>query len=329
VLLADILSELMWRKLSWLYWRDFTKPKTTETEREDWNEIEESYNYYTTQQNGATPIRCLFSNIGIEKDGHWSSKLTFEHAAQLERVPSYTISLFSEFGTTYNIEYSHDKLLQMSDDLRFCRQFRENVILGDEQDASNISIDARRVVSDVWYMTECKPICKPWLLSVPFGMLKFIFAKTQRCKWRWLSKSMCAWENLINQIGFVKFRYIAEGNTEHTRTNKGDKFLAKLTNPIRYDTRAFRKLADCRHRPFMAEIHTTLEVENTPAIRQAYLRAEFKNRPEVFYTNTNEDEMMYLQKQFSDKKLLAAQLAKWREKYPEEYAEFRAKYNTE
>ena len=329
VILADILAGLMWQKLSWLYWREHPKRKHTDTQREDWREIEESYHYYTTKQDGVKPIKCLFSNIGIEKEGCWSSKLTFEHAAQLERVPSYTISLFSEFGTTYSLEYSHDKLLQMSDDLRFCRQFRENVIMGDEQDASNISIDARRVVSDVWYMTECRPILQPLLLMLPFKILKAFFSKTQKFKFRWLSWFMSNWEQLVNQIGFVRFRYIAEGNTEHTRTNDKGLFIAKCTNPVRYDTRAFRKLADCRSKPFKAEIHTTLEVENTPEIRQAYLRAEFKNRPDVFLTNKNADEMLGLENEFWNKEILADKLRKWREQYPDKYREFCAKHGIE
>ena len=217
----------------------------------------------------------------------------------------------------------------MSDDLRFCRQFRENVIMGDEQDASNISIDARRVVSDVWYMTECKPMIKPLMLTIPFNILKWFFSKTQRFKNKPLSKIMSAWESLINKIGFVKFRYVKEGNTEHMRTAKRGVFIAKLTNPVRYDTRAFRKLADCRNKPFKAQVHTTLEVENSPEIRQAYLRAEFKNRPDIFYTNTNETEMLELESEYWNKEILQDKLAKWREQYPEKYAEFQAKYGSD
>ena len=329
VILADILAGLMWQKLSWLYWKNYPRKKTTQTQIEDWKEIEESYKYYTTKQDGVMPIKCLNSNIGIEKEGKWSSKLTFEHAAQLERVPSYSISLFSEFGTTYSLEYSQEKLLQMSDDLRFCRQFRENVIMGDEQDASNISIDARRVVSDVWYMTECKHILQPLLLLIPFKILKGFFSATQWFKWKWLSKIMSAWENLINQIGFVRFRYIREGNTEHTRTNNRGVFIAKLTNPVKYDTRAFRKLADCRNKPFKTELHTTLEVEDTPAIRQAYLRAEFKNRPDVFYTNKNELEILGLENEFWNREILMDKLRKWRKDYPVKYQAFCEKFGIE
>ena len=324
VILADILAGLMWKKLSWLHWRDYKKKRRTDTEQEDWDEIAESYQYYTTKQNGRRPIKCLFSNIGIEKSGSWSSKLTFEHAAQLERVPSYTISLFSEFGTTYNIEYSHEKLLQMSDDLRFCRQFRENIILGDEQDASNVSIDARRVVSDVWLMTECRHILQPTLLNIPFKILKSFFIHTQAFKFRLLGAFMTKWEQLINQIGFVRFRYVRQGNTEHMRTNNRGVFIARTCNPVRYDTRAFRKLADCRLKPAKGELHTTLEVENSPQIRQAYLRAEFKNRPDVFYTNRNEIELENLESEFWQRQIFTDKLRRWRREYPDKYDEFRS-----
>ena len=331
VILSDILAGLMFQKLSWLYWRDFHKAKHWQEENnvtklEDWNEIRESYEYYTTPQKGVYPIPCLASNLGIEKLGQWSTKLKFEHLAQLERAPAYTIKLYSEFGTTANIEYSNDKLLPMSDYLRFCRQFYEQVLMGDEQDATNIAIDARRVVSDVWYMTECKTIVKPLMLTLPFGILKKFFANSQWFRWKWLTKFMSCWEKLIDQIGFVRFRYIREGNTEHQRTNGRGIFIALLTNPVKYDTRAFRKLADCRTHPLKAELHTQLEVENNAENRQAYLRAEYKNRPELFYTNTNDDEMVQLENNFWQNEALLDMLRKYRQKYPDKFARFCGKH---
>ena len=331
VLFSQILSRLMWNKLSWLYWRDKEKVNQWQAENnaqkfEDWYEVEESYKYYKTPQDGVLPIKCLFSNIGIEQDGRFSSELTFEHAAQLERVPSYTISLYSEFGTTYNIEYSQQKLLQMSDDLRFCRQFRENVILGDEQDATNVAIDARRVVSDVFLMKDCKIILKPLLLNIVFKPLKWFFSRTQKFSKSW-SGVMTKFEQLISCIGFVKFKYDIEGNTEHQRTRGRGVFISPLWNSIKYDTRAFRKLSDCRNKPFKAKIHTSLVVAPTSENRQAYLRAEFKNRPEVFFTNTNTLEMLKKEKEFWDIEFLKEKLNTWREDYPEKHTIFKEKYS--
>lgn len=339
VLFAQILAGLMWMKLSWLYWRDKSKVEKWKAENNtvklaDWNEVEESYNYYTTPQKvhpelKIKPIKCLFSNIGIEQDGRWSSKLTYEHAAQLERPPSYTISLYSEFGTTFSLDYSTNKQDNMGDDLRFCRQFRENVILGDEQEATNIMKDARRVLSDVIQMDECKIILQPFALNLIFKPLKWFFSKTQlgNTKKR-LADFMTSFERFVNMIGFVKFKFHSKGGPEHMQKCKRGKFVSPMWNTIRYDTRAFRFLADCRHKPLKGEVHTSLSVDNIPENRRAFLRAEVKNRPEIYF-NTNDKELLHIEDNFWMTEILKDKLEKYRKKYPAKYAKFKAESTLE
>lgn len=333
VLFAQILSRLMWDKLSWLHWRDKTKVESwkknnNQIKLADWAEIEESYNYYTTPQTveidgkiqDVMPIKCMHSNIGIEQNGRWSSKLTFEHAAQLERVPSYTISLYSEFGTTFSLDYSTNKQDNMGDDLRFCRQFRENVILGDEQEATNIMKDARRVLSDVIQMDDCKIIMQPLVLNIVFKPLKWFFSKTQiGINKKFLTDFMTGFERFINMVGFVKFKFHSKGGPEHTnKKEKRGKFVSPMWNTIRFDTRAFRFLADARHKPIKSEVHTDLTVENTPGNRRAFLRAEVKNRPEIYF-NTNEKELMHIEDSLWSQEILKDRLNKYRKAYPEKY----------
>lgn len=347
VLFAQILARLMWMKVSWLHWRDKSKvagwTKENNWEKlQDWNEVEESYNYYTTPQRTnvvidyencsvkgqfTKPINCLFSNIGIEQDGRWSSELTYEHAAQLERVPSYTISLYSEFGTTFSLDYSTNKQDNMGDDLRFCRQFRENVILGDEQEATNIMKDARRVLSDVIQMDDCKIILQPFLLNLVLKPLKWFFSKTQAGNTKKpLADFMTSFERFVNMIGFVRFKYRSKGGPEHSnKKDKRGKFISPMWNTIRYDTRAFRFLADARHKPIKGKVHTSLAVANTPENRRAFLRAEVKNRPEIYH-NTNKKELMHIENDFWNHEILKDTLEKYRKKYPVKYAKFKEEY---
>ena len=334
-IVIDILAGLMWQKVLWQRWRDKRKVKrwikqNNKVKLKEYDEIEKSYQYYTTPQkivgdNGEIgwvwPYKGLFSNIGIRKDSMWSSKLTFEHAVQLKRVPSYTISFYSEIGTTYNIEYSTDRILTMSDYARFCRQFFENVIWGDEQDSGNVVKDFRRVTSDIWSLEKCQTVLRPILLLLFFVPLKKFFSNRQR--FHFMSGFMTRFEKLINSIGFVRFRYRSSIGGAEVSSSRGVRRIRRqtaivhVTYGVEYDTRAFSELADCRDHPISGEVHTSFKVENTTENRQSYLRAEFKNRPEVFMTNTNLYEMMKLEAELWKVEELRAALNKKRKAQPQ------------
>ena len=333
VMVGVRLARLMWRKLSYIHWRD--KPKVKKWEKDnnaqklsDWQEAKTAYDYYTTPQwadvdgkeKTINPAYSLFSNIGIYNRGRMSSKLKFEHAAQLERLPAYTVSLWTEFGATYSIEYSNDKLLPMSDDLRFCRQYRENIITGDEQEAGNSNIDARRVVSDVLLMTQCKRILRPLLLRLIFEPLKYIFGKIQKGG-KVFSGFMTWLEGLINAVGFVRFKFEYEGSTMHAQQGKRrrDSLTFPMLPDVRYDTRAFRNLYDCRDMPLDCHVHTGMTVENTPENRQAYLRAEYDNRPrpdENEADGINDEAAFWHIEETRDRNI------KFRGKFPDKYARY-------
>jgi len=370
VMVGYALSRLMWRKLSYIRWRDKNKWEMAKgkgqirtrdkklqitmyklqmrsgtaaqhdvQKQSDWRETEDAYKYYTTPQtvikDGVErtiyPAPCLFSNIGVYAHGRMSSKLKFEHAAQLQRLPAYTVSLFSEFGTTFSQEYSFDKYLPMSDDLRQCRQFRENIIMGDEQESTNIAIDARRVVSDVLLMTQCKRVMKPLLLLAVFKPLQLFFGKTQRFG-KVFSGFMTLLEALINATGFVRFKYEHEGSDLHSRQGrrKRNSLMFPMTPYLRYDTRAFRNLYDCKEQPLSCHVHTALAIENTPENRQAYLRAEYDNRPRPGCTEHDKFDGEYEAARFEEKfyelGAMKAGNRKTRERYPAEAAEFKRRF---
>lgn len=348
VLFGQILARLMWMKLSWLHWRDKSKvddwvKEGNQIKLQDWIEVKESYAYYTKPQRTVTidrdtaevkirikePIKCLFSNIGIEQDGKMSSRQTLDHATVRERPPSYTISVYSEIGTTFSIEYSTDKQDTMSDDLRHCRQRRENVILGDEQEATNMMKNTRRVLSDVIEMDDCKIILQPFLLNLFFKPLKWLFSKTQICSdWKHLADFMTSFERFINMTGFVRFKFHSKGGTEHTRKCKRGKFISPMWNTIRYDTRAFRFLNNCRGKRIKGDLHDDLSVPNTPENRLGFLSAEVKNRPKVYF-NTNEKELLQYEDAFWSQEAAKDRCAKYRKKYPDKYAKFKEEIKLE
>ena len=337
VLVGEQLARLMWRKLSYIHWRD--KPKVKKWEKQgneqklsDWAETKIAFDYYITPQtvevNGKQktiyPARSLFSNIGVYVRGRMSSRLNFDHAAQLARLPAFTVSLWTEFGATYSIEYSSDKLLPMSDDLRFCRQYRENIIMGDEQEATNSNIDARRVVTDILLMTSCKRVLKPFLLRLVYEPLRRLFGRIQKFG-KIFSPFMSFLEGLINACGFVKFKYEHEGSDMHARQGKRrrNSLIFPVTPEIQYDTRAFRNLYDCRDVPLDCHVHTGKTVENTPENRQAYLRAEYESRPRP--DNDIEAEEIEGKMEFWKKEINKAKIRQWEKDYPEAAARYKSR----
>lgn len=331
VILSGILANLMWKKLSWLHWRDMEKVKQwkaegNELKLSDWHEIEESYTYYTTPQDGVMPIPSLYSNIGIEREDRRSSDLTLEHAFQLERPHSYSICLYSEFGTTFSIDYSTNKQPLTADGGRLTRQWRETVILGDEQDGNNIDINQRRIVTSEWHMLGCKLILQPFLLNLIFKPLKAFFSKTQKYS-KQFSNFMTGFEKLINCIGFAHFKYNAKGGMEHETKNEHKKgtFIYAMHNSIKYDTRAFRLLDHLRNKPATGKLHKSLVIMPTLKKRQAYLQSEVKNRPEI-YANTNEKELLQIENSWWTTEQLKEKLARLHREQPNKYAKLLQNY---
>ena len=335
VFFSVIMAYLMWCKLRWRIWRD--KPKIKKWQKQgkiqkiiDYEEAQEAYKYYSTPQRVKDensdviiyPIPCLFSNIGIRVGKKYSSKLNFNHAIQKEKLPSYTVSMWSEFGATFNIEYSTNKNLEMSDDLRFCRQFRENIICGDEQESGNVAIDARRVVSDVNLLNYCKHILKPLVLIMVFKPFQILFSKIQKGN-KLFSPALTFLEELINKVGFVKFKYLPEGSNMHKRIKRMSKtFKYPLCTVIAYDTRAFRNLYNSKNKDLKCAVHSSLTVENTTANREAFLRHEFENRPPA-------SELEFLKKESDlwDIEILKDKLKKYHKEYPEKAKNIASKLN--
>jgi len=334
VILVAILAGLMFAKVSWLYWRDKKKAATwcdaeNKVQIADYAEVCESYDYYTTPQyidgKWVFPFQSLYSNIGIEKNGLWSSEFTIEHAMQLERQFSYTIAFISEIGAMYNLEYSTDKQLPMEDGERFTRQYYETAKVGDEQDATNIAKGLRRVTSDVWQLQECKQILQPPIMKWVFERMKKYFAKKQ--SFHFMAGFMICFERLINSIGFIRFRYAMAGcGTEHVGKSRRSSFIAPMTHGVNYDTRAYRMMADCRNRPAVGKLHTCLHIKNTPTNRQSCLRAEYENRPDIFRTGMSEEKLNDIEDKWWSRQFLKMKLSRLRLENPKLYHEFIAQY---
>ena len=278
-----ILSQIMWGRLRWLHYTYQGKLEKWQregntTKLRDWQEIKDSYEYYMTPQlvNGKwyLPAPCLFSNIGIIICGQYVSRLTKAHLMQHERLPSYTIIMGDEIGTILDVDDYKNKPLVVSDFLRWIRQFVEVVFIGTEQDSTNIYIDCRRVITENEYMQGCTQQMKPLPLVGIHKLLKLILLKTDRGQ-KFFAPVMGLLESLINSVGFVRFKYRSEGNTEHANGLQRDtSFTIRAWQPFQYDTRAFRFLYNMRDEPISGKVHTCLHVENTPQNRIDFLRSE-------------------------------------------------------
>ena len=166
-------------------------------------------------------------------------------------------------------------------------------------------------------MTECKRVLKPLLLLIVFVPLRRLFALTQRGG-KLFSGFMTQLEGLINAVGFVRFKYEHEGSDLHSRNGKRKKnsLVFPMTPEVKYDTRAFRNLYDCRGKALDCRVHTSLTVENTPENRQAYLRAEYGNRPRP------DAEELEAELEFWKTEEARDRCEKYRQRYPDKYERY-------
>ena len=288
-----MLSMLMRVKLSWLYWVNKSRVAKWEAvgnniKLADWKEIKESYEFYKTPQDviigydeagneiieKRLPAWCIFSNIGFKVLGKYTCRLTKAHLMQELRLPAYTVIWCDEVGTMLDVEDGKDKPLIISDFLRWVRQFAEIIFLGTEQDSNNIYIDCRRVVTENEYMQGAKRQMKPLLLLLIFNPLKAFFVRYQFGS-KMFSPFMRFLESLINSVGFVRFKYRSEGNTEHSNALQKDKtFTMRICQCFEYSTRAFRRLYKAKDKAISGVLHKYLHVEDTPQNCIDFLRSE-------------------------------------------------------
>ncbi|MCL2061150.1 MAG: zonular occludens toxin domain-containing protein [Firmicutes bacterium] len=292
---AVVMARKMWSDLRWRYFK-FVKKKDKPL---DWNEIEFSYNFF--KNSNAVP--CLLSNIPIMVDGKYTTFVSKEHCEQRARLPAHCVLFLDEVGAMLSVDTAKQRMgdenedmqnaVNVSDFFRLCRHFGNWRIICTEQDSENIYIDVRRVVSKNEYMIQQKWVLKPYaflalLLPLKALAVRFvhwgndstrkgrIFGKLQKV----LTPSLIFLEKICKAIGFRKYLYLTENNTERAsgmETGKRTFYLPSLLN-FKYDERTFRNFYKCKDETITPYVFDNLILEDTDTFKQMFLRSAKKRK---------------------------------------------------
>ncbi len=278
---AVVMARKMWADLRWRYFKSVGK----KVKPLDWNEVEYSYNYFKNSD----CVPCLLSNIPVMVNGRYTTFVSKEHCEQLERLPAHCVLFLDEVGAMLTVdtakqrqdgdEDSQQKAVNVSDFFRLCRHFGNWRIICTEQDSENIYIDVRRVVSKNEYMLSQKWVLKPYLFLALFLPLKALALKLNRFH-KVLAPPLVFLESLCKSIGFRKYRYLTENNTERQsgmETGKRTFYLPSLLN-FKYDERTFRNFYKCKDQTITPTIFQNLVLEDTDTFKKMFLRSEKKRK---------------------------------------------------
>lgn len=257
----------------------------------EWYEVRDSYEYYMTHD----CIPCLWSNIPLQVGGQKSSILTYEHAAQVERVPYYSVLYFDETGSVFRVDSWRDKPLTVSDFFRLARHFGEFRIICTEQDPTNIFKDVRRVVAQNILMQNQKWVNKPWLFLLPYKILKMIIIKSDKIPGKAVAVFMQRFNLLIAHIGQRRYKYVGKQNTEAELKINNKKrertkifYLPTMLN-YQYDERTFKNLYLAKDKLLPDDnIFKELCLSDTEENRKRYLKAIDPNKKQKL--NAEEEE---------------------------------------
>ncbi|MFA5676626.1 MAG: zonular occludens toxin domain-containing protein [Christensenellales bacterium] len=278
---AVVMARKMWNDLRWRYFK-YCKKKVKPL---DWNEVEYSYNYFKNSD----CVPCLLSNIPVMVDGKYTTFVSKDHCEQKERLPAHCVLFLDEVGAMLTVDTAKQRMgddndeaqnaVNVSDFFRLCRHFGNWRIICTEQDSENIYIDVRRVVSKNEYMLWQKWVLKPYIFLALFLPLKALAIRLNRFQ-KVLAPPLEFLEKLCKAIGFRKYRFLTENNTQrHTGMQKGKRtfYLPSLLN-FKYDERTFRNFYKCKEETITPTIFESLVLEDSDTFKKMFLRSEKKRR---------------------------------------------------
>jgi len=273
---AVVMARKMWRDLRWQYFKmkgKFRKPK-------DWDEIQFSYNFFKN----SNCVPCLLSNIPVMVDGKYTTFISKEHCEQKVRLPAHCVLFLDEVGAMLSVDTakqrqdgdddSQQNAVNVSDFFRLCRHFGNWRVICTEQDSENIYIDVRRVVSKNEYLLSQKWVLKPYIFLAVFLPLRAL-ALRLNCFQKVIAPPLVFLEKLCKSIGFRKYRYLTENNTQRlSGMEKGKRtfYLPSLLN-FKYDERTFRNFYKCKNQDISPHVFDNLVLEDTDAFKKMFLRA--------------------------------------------------------
>jgi len=278
---AVVMARKMWTELQW----NFVKYCTKRIKPQNWSEIEYSYNYFKN----SNCVPCLLSNIPVMVDGKYTTFVSKEHCEQKERLPAHCVLFLDEVGAMLSVDTAKQRqgddadaqqnAINVSDFFRLCRHFGNWRIICTEQDSENIYIDVRRVVSKNEYMLSQKWVLKPYVFLTIFYPLRWLAIKINRWQ-KIIAPPLIFLEKLCKSIGFRKYRFLTENNTQRlSGMQKGKRtfYLPSLLN-FKYDERTFRNFYKCKDQVIIPTVFKNLVLEDTDVFKQMFLRSESKRR---------------------------------------------------
>lgn len=289
---AVVMARKMWNDLRWkhyCYSRNLAKwrrcPERYRQKLIEWDEIKFSYDFF--KNNNCVP--CLLSNIPVMVDSKYTTFASKEHCEQRSRLPAHCVLFLDEVGAMLTVDTAKHRMgddddaqqnaINVSDFFRLCRHFGNWRIICTEQDSENIYIDVRRVVSKNEYMLWQKWVLKPYLflgLFLPLRALAICWQKSNKV----FAPPLMFLEKLCRHIGFRKYRYLTENNTQrHTGMQKGKRtfYLPSMLN-FKYDERTFRNFYKCKEDTIEPHVFDNLILEDTDTFREMFMRSERKRR---------------------------------------------------
>jgi hypothetical protein len=302
---AVVMARKMWNDLKWKHYCYSRKVKRWKKENNaqklrEWDEIKFSYDFFRTPQKYVVkekgkeiekwfmPVPCLLSNIPVMVDGNYTTFVNKEHCEQRIRLPAHCVLFLDEVGAMLTVDTAKQRMseneeaenaINVSDFFRLCRHFGNWRIICTEQDSENIYIDVRRVVSKNEYMLWQKWVLKPYIFFAVFLPLR-----SAAIRFQWTSKvfapPLIFLEKLCRSIGFRKYRFLTENNTQrHSGMQKGKRtfYLPSLLN-FKYDERTFRNFYKCKNQQIKPTIFRNLVLEDTAQFKAMFLRSEKKHK---------------------------------------------------
>lgn len=282
---AVVMARKMWHKLIEKHYimrdkvHEWRKDKIKNAVKlAEWEEVVFSYNWY--KKHDCVP--CLMSNIPVRVKGMMTCRIKKKHVEQRARLPAYSVLFLDEVGAMMSVDTAKQRMseteearlaLAVSDFFRLIRHFINGRCICTEQDSENIYIDVRRVVSFNEYMLSQKWVLKPYLFMLLAWPLKWFIIRTERFS-RILAPPHKFLQKLISYIGFRKYQYLRENNTERVTGQQTGKrtFYLNSKLPFDYDDRTFRNLYNCKDEDCIPEIWDKMQVDNDPETVETFKR---------------------------------------------------------
>lgn len=121
-----------------------------------------------------------------------------------------------------------------------------------------------------------KWVCRPWLLILVYNIFKSLFAKIQKGGKRF-ARAMMFLNSLIRHVGFRKYRYCYEGNTEREQSvysNKRRTYYLPSALNYYYDERTYKNYYKAKDLPLEARVYGSMILQEESDAGVRYLRMQ-------------------------------------------------------